>query len=261
MRRSPIARSASRSGRIPNMRGWGRIAKRSIDILVSLPMILLLSPVLLAAALAIRFEDGGYVFFRQERIGHRGRPFRVWKFRTMTVEASNREGPSLLREGDRRITKVGRVLRHLGLDEIPQLINVLTGEMSLVGPRPTMGYQVAAYTERQRRRLEVKPGLTSLAVVSGRNAIPWTERIELDVEYIERWSLWLDLGILWRTLWCVLISRQGLYGADGVNDAFVDVGASKGNISRVTSAELHAVDSNANAAKQERRSGRTETGV
>ena len=186
-------------------------------------MLLLFSPVLLAAGLAIRLEDGGYVFFRQERIGHRGKPFRVWKFRTMTVEASNHEGPSLLREGDRRITKVGRVLRHLGLDEIPQLINVLTGEMSLVGPRPTMGYQVAAYTERQRRRLEVKPGLTSLAVVSGRNAIPWEERIELDIRYIERWSLWLDVKILLKTAWCVLITREGLYGVDGVNDAFIEI--------------------------------------
>ena len=186
-------------------------------------MLLLFSPVLLAAGLAIRLEDGGDVFFRQERIGHRGKPFRVWKFRTMTVEASNHEGPSLLREGDRRITKVGRVLRHLGLDEIPQLINVLTGEMSLVGPRPTMGYQVAAYTERQRRRLEVKPGLTSLAVVSGRNAIPWEERIELDIRYIEGWSLWLDVKILLKTAWCVLITREGLYGVDGVNDAFIEI--------------------------------------
>jgi len=95
--------------------------------------------------------------------------------------------------------------------------------MSLVGPRPTMGYQVAAYTERQKRRLEVKPGLTSLAVVSGRNAIPWEERIELDIRYIDGWSLWLDVKILLKTAWCVLITREGLYGVGGVNDAFIEI--------------------------------------
>jgi len=186
-------------------------------------MLFLLAPLLLAVALAIRCEDGGYVFFRQERVGFRGKHFRVWKFRTMTVAASDETGPSLLRRGDDRITRVGRFLRHFGLDEIPQLINVLSGEMSLVGPRPTVGYQVEAYNDRQRRRLDAKPGLTSLAVVSGRNAIPWEERIELDIVYIERWTLLLDLRILLRTLWCVLVMREGLYGQDGVNDAFVDL--------------------------------------
>jgi lipopolysaccharide/colanic/teichoic acid biosynthesis glycosyltransferase len=123
---------------------------------------------------------------------------------------------------DSRITRVGRILRNLGLDELPQLLNVLVGEMSLVGPRPTLAYQVEHYDATQRRRLEVRPGITSLAVVSGRNALSWKERIELDVWYIDHGSLWLDLRILAKTLWVVLVKREGLYGEGGVNDPFVE---------------------------------------
>ena len=124
-------------------------------------------------------------------------------------------------KNDSRITRVGALLRNWGLDELPQLINVFIGEMSLVGPRPTLHYQVEHYNDFQRRRLEVKPGISSLAVVSGRNALSWKERIELDVWYVEHWSLWLDIKILLKTLWVVLVTHEGLYGEDGANDPFV----------------------------------------
>ena len=140
----------------------------------------------------------------------------------MVVDAISKGFGVTVAEGDERITRVGRILRTWGLDELPQVLNVLAGEMSFVGPRPTLSYQVEHYDEFQRRRLNVHPGITSLAVVSGRNALPWRERIELDVWYIDHWSLKSDLKILFRTLWCVLVTREGLYGKDGVNDSFVD---------------------------------------
>jgi len=200
----------------------GRIAKRSLDIVVSAAGLALLALPFAAIALAIRLDDRGPVFFRQERVGKGGKLFRVWKFRTMVVDAVSKGLGVTVAAGDERITRVGRFLRKFGLDELPQLLNVLTGEMSLVGPRPTLAYQVAAYDATQRRRLEVRPGITSLAVVSGRNALSWRERIELDVWYVDHGSLALDLKILFRTLWCVLVTRKGLYGDDGVNDTFVD---------------------------------------
>jgi undecaprenyl phosphate N,N'-diacetylbacillosamine 1-phosphate transferase len=205
------------------MSPWGRTAKRLLDITVSLLMLAGLALPLLICLTLIKLHDGGPVFFRQERIGKDGVAFRVWKFRTMTVVACAEEGPSLLREGDERITGVGEFLRRYGLDELPQVINVLVGEMSLVGPRPTVGYQVEAYNEYEHRRLEMKPGITSLAVVSGRNALSWKKRIELDIQYIDHWSIGLDVRILLKTLWTVLISREGLYGDDGINDPFVPV--------------------------------------
>jgi undecaprenyl phosphate N,N'-diacetylbacillosamine 1-phosphate transferase len=184
-------------------------------------MLLLALPVLAICALAIKLEDRGPIFFRQERIGCGGAPFKVWKFRTMIPDAQSVGLKHTVAVDDERITRVGRVLRNFGLDELPQLLNVLMGEMSLVGPRPTLAYQVEAYSDFQRRRLETKPGITSLAVVSGRNALSWEERIKLDVWYIDHGSLRLDLSILFRTLWKVLVTREGLYGADGVNDGFV----------------------------------------
>lgn len=200
---------------------FGRGAKRILDLMISAVALALLSLPFAAIALAIKFDGRGPVFFRQTRIGCGGKPFRVWKFRTMSVMEVSPEGPDLLSRDDPRITQVGRLLRNLGLDELPQLLNVLTGKMSLVGPRPTLAYQVAHYDAFQRRRLEVKPGITSLAVVSGRNALSWRKRIELDVWYIDHWSLGLDLRILFRTLWCVLVTREGLFGEDGLNDPFV----------------------------------------
>ena len=204
------------------MGGFGRCCKRTMDLGIGIPMLVLLGIPLLAGWLAVRLEDGGPGFFRQERVGRHGRRFRIWKLRTMIVEARSKGLGATVAADDERITRVGHLLRSWGLDELPQLINVLTGEMSLVGPRPTLAYQVEAYDDEQRRRLLAKPGITSLAVVSGRNALPWRERIELDVWYVDNWSVWLDLKILFRTLWSVLVTREGLYGADGVNDPFVE---------------------------------------
>jgi lipopolysaccharide/colanic/teichoic acid biosynthesis glycosyltransferase len=123
-------------------------------------------------------------------------------------------------KNDARITRVGNFLRNWGLDELPQLINVLLGQMSLVGPRPTLAYQVEQYDNEQLKRLWMKPGITSLAVVKGRNSLSWPERIRYDVLYVEQWSFWLDVKILVQTLWVVLITRKGVYGEDGVNDDF-----------------------------------------
>jgi lipopolysaccharide/colanic/teichoic acid biosynthesis glycosyltransferase len=159
----------------------------------------LASPVLAAAALAIKLEDRGPVIYRQRRVGHQGRDFDLLKLRTMVVGAEMQGAGWAVDKGDTRITKVGRVLRRLSLDELPQLWNVVRGDMSLIGPRPTLRYQVDQYTPRQRRRLEIKPGLTGWAQVNGRTKLPWDERIELDLWYVENRSPWLDLKILLRT--------------------------------------------------------------
>jgi lipopolysaccharide/colanic/teichoic acid biosynthesis glycosyltransferase len=157
------------------------------------------APVLAAAAVAIKLEDRGPVLYRQRRVGLRGEEFELLKLRTMVLGAERQGAGFAVNRGDPRITRVGRVLRRLSLDELPQLWNIVRGEMSLVGPRPTLAYQVEQYTERQRRRLEVKPGLTGWAQIHGRAALPWRERIELDVWYVEHRSPWLDLEILLRT--------------------------------------------------------------
>ena len=149
-------------------------------------------------AAAVALTSRGPVFFRQERVGMDGRPFEVWKFRTM-LQGDNPVFPDAS-----RITAVGALLRRLSLDELPQLINVARGEMSVVGPRPTLAYQVERYDEHQRRRLAVRPGLTGLAQVSGRNSLPWAERIELDITYVERQSPTYDLQLLWRTISTIL---------------------------------------------------------
>ncbi len=151
------------------------------------------------SALAIRLEDGGPVFYRQRRVGLDGVEFELLKLRTMEVGAEQKGAGFAVNEGDPRITPVGRLLRRLSIDEIPQLWNVVLGDMSLVGPRPTLAYQVQRYTPRQRRRLEVKPGITGWAQIHGRARLPWEDRIELDVWYVEHRSPWLDVKILART--------------------------------------------------------------
>ncbi len=197
------------------------ILKRFIDILLSFIGLVLLTVPFAIIALAIKLDSKGSLFFRQERVGQDGRSFKVWKFRTMVVGAVQQGLGHNVAKDDSRITRIGAVLRNWGLDELPQLINVFVSEMSLVGPRPTLYYQAEHYNDFQRRRFKMKPGITSLAVVSGRNALPWKERIELDVWYVEHWSLWLDIKILFKTLWTVLVTHEGLYGKDGVNDTFV----------------------------------------
>jgi lipopolysaccharide/colanic/teichoic acid biosynthesis glycosyltransferase len=173
--------------------------RRLFDIGAAAVGLVLTAPVLGAAAAAIKLEDRGPVLYRQRRVGLEGREFELLKLRTMVVGAETIGAGWAVNEGDPRITRAGRVLRRLSLDELPQLWNVLRGDMSVIGPRPTLSYQVERYTARQRRRLEVKPGLTGWAQVHGRAALPWDERIELDVWYVEHRSPWLDLRILART--------------------------------------------------------------
>ena len=174
--------------------------RRAADIGVSLAGLALSSPVIALAALAIRVESPGRPLYRQRRIGLDGRPFDLLKLRTM-VEGAERVGAGLaVNENDSRITRVGALLRRSSLDELPNLLNVLRGDMSLIGPRPTIPVQVGQYTPRQRRRLAVKPGITGWAQVNGRASLPWSERIELDLFYVENRSLALDLRILWRTV-------------------------------------------------------------
>jgi lipopolysaccharide/colanic/teichoic acid biosynthesis glycosyltransferase len=186
---------------------------RALDVALAAALVVLTAPLLAVAALAIRLESGGPVFYRQRRVGKDGRPFEVWKLRTMVAGAESMGAGIYVLEGDPRITRVGRLLRRFSLDEIPNLINVLKGDMAMVGPRPTVQEQVDRYTERQRRRLEVKPGITGWAQINGRTSLPWPERIELDVWYVENRSLRLDLRILARTA-RMLATGHGLYSGD-----------------------------------------------
>jgi lipopolysaccharide/colanic/teichoic acid biosynthesis glycosyltransferase len=172
---------------------------RALDVAGASVALAAASPVLALAAVAVKLDDGGPILYRQWRVGLHGREFELVKLRTMVVGAEREGAGWAVNEGDPRITRVGRLLRRLSLDELPQLWNVVRGDMSLVGPRPTLSYQVERYTARQRRRLEVKPGITGWAQIHGRARLPWDERIELDVWYVEHRSPWVDLRILLRT--------------------------------------------------------------
>ena len=184
--------------------------KRALDLLLASLGLLLGGPVLALAAAAIRLESPGHPIYRQRRVGRDGVPFELYKLRTMVTGAEHMGAGLAVSEGDTRITRVGAFLRRTSLDELPNLLNVLRGEMSIVGPRPTVQVQVDRYTERQRGRLSVKPGITGWAQVNGRTALPWSERIELDLWYVEHRSLALDLRILARTV-RLIGSGQGLY--------------------------------------------------
>jgi lipopolysaccharide/colanic/teichoic acid biosynthesis glycosyltransferase len=173
--------------------------RRELDVVAAAAGLALASPLLAISAAAVKLEDGGPVLYRQQRVGKDGADFELLKLRTMVVGAETQGAGWAVDRGDSRITRVGRVLRRLSLDELPQLWNVVRGDMSLIGPRPTLRYQVDEYTDRQRRRLEVRPGITGWAQVNGRAALSWPERIELDVWYVEHRSAWLDLKILART--------------------------------------------------------------
>jgi lipopolysaccharide/colanic/teichoic acid biosynthesis glycosyltransferase len=201
------------------MQSASRLVKAMIDQILGWLVLIILSPCFWLIAGLIRLETPGPAFFRQERIGKDGRPFVAYKFRSMVDHAASMGLGLNVAVNDARITRMGKFLRHTSLDELPQVFNVLQGEMSLVGPRPTLAYQVAAYNDFQRRRLLVKPGITGWAQVNGRNAIPWEERIKLDVWYVDHWSLSLDWIIMRRTLktWA---RKEGLYGPAGVNDDF-----------------------------------------
>ena len=186
---------------------------RAFDILAAALLLVLGSPVLLAAVIAIRLETRGPAFYRQRRVGKDGRPFELWKLRTMVHGAEAMGAGIYVLEGDPRITRVGAFLRRLSIDELPNLFNVLKGDMAIVGPRPTIQEQVDRYTERQLRRLEVKPGITGWAQVNGRTSLPWPERIELDVWYVDHRSAWVDLRILAKTV-RLLVTGHGLYSED-----------------------------------------------
>src|SRR5438034_1949265 len=172
---------------------------RAADVVGASIGLALASPVLAAAALAIKLEDGGPILYRQRRVGYQGSDFDLLKLRTMVVGAERQGAGFAVNRGDPRITRAGRILRRLSLDELPQLWNVIRGDMSLIGPRPTLRYQVERYTPRQLRRLDVKPGITGWAQVHGRAQLPWEERIELDVWYVEHRSPLVDVRILART--------------------------------------------------------------
>jgi len=190
--------------------GGKKVIKEVFDKVSALLALLLLAPLFVAIALTIMISDRGPAFFRQTRIGKDGQPFRLWKFRTMVVDAEARKAELLAQNNgngalfkmhrDPRVTRAGALLRRWSLDELPQLFNVLLGDMSLVGPRPALPVEVAEYGDHMRRRLVVKPGITGLWQVSGRSDLAWDEAERLDLRYVENWSLALDLQILWKTL-------------------------------------------------------------
>jgi len=195
--------------------GWPLIAKRILDFGISSISLILLSPLLLLAAILIKLTSPGPVFFIQKRVGLHKRPLNVYKFRTMVVNAEERmreiehlnevSGPVFKIKNDPRISRAGRILRKTSIDELPQLINVFKGEMSLVGPRPLPFRDYEGFNKDwQRRRFSVKPGITCLWQVRGRNSIPFEQWMELDLQYIEKWSLWLDVQILLQTIPAVL---------------------------------------------------------
>ena len=172
---------------------------RALDVALAGAGLAVASPLLAAAAVAIKLEDGGPVLYRQTRVGKDGEDFELLKLRTMIVGAEQQGAGFAVDRGDSRITRVGRLLRRTSLDELPQLLNVVRGEMSLIGPRPTLRYQVERYSDHQRRRLDVLPGITGWAQIHGRASLAWAERIELDVWYVEHRSPLTDLLILLRT--------------------------------------------------------------
>jgi lipopolysaccharide/colanic/teichoic acid biosynthesis glycosyltransferase len=184
-----------------------------IDVVVSSIALVLSSPALLVTMIAIRIESPGSPIYRQRRIGLNGEPFEMLKLRTMVSGAEHQGAGLAVNYGDPRITRIGHFLRRFSIDELPNLVNVLRGEMSLVGPRPTIQAQVDQYTPLQRRRLEVKPGITGWAQINGRASLPWHERIELDIWYVDHRTLRLDLAILLKTI-RLLASGEGLYKGD-----------------------------------------------
>jgi lipopolysaccharide/colanic/teichoic acid biosynthesis glycosyltransferase len=186
---------------------------RVIDLVVASIALVMSSPVLLVSMIAIRIESPGSPIFRQRRIGRDGEAFEMLKLRTMVSGAEHQGAGLAVNYGDPRITRVGHVLRRFSIDELPNLVNVLRGEMSIVGPRPTIQAQVDQYTPLQRRRLEVKPGITGWAQINGRASLPWHQRIELDIWYVDHRTLRLDMAILLKTI-RLLASGEGLYKGD-----------------------------------------------
>lgn len=188
------------------MKKLGLVIKRLFDIVCALGGLIILSPVLVICSLLIRFNLGSPIFFRQKRIGKDNKEFEMIKFRSMK-DAFDKNGNAL--PDEERMTKLGRILRSLSLDELPELINILKGDMSLIGPRPLLVQYLPLYNERQIKRHDVTPGLTGWAQVNGRNSLSWSEKFELDVYYVENWSLWLDVKIFFMTFYKVF-KREGI---------------------------------------------------
>jgi lipopolysaccharide/colanic/teichoic acid biosynthesis glycosyltransferase len=189
-----------------NRESW----KRALDLLIAVPAVIVSAPLVLWLCVLIRLESRGSPIFTQERAGLDGQPFAIFKLRTMVTGAEHIVAGLAVLQGDSRITRMGEFLRRYSLDELPNLWNVLRGEMSIVGPRPTLMGQIELYSDRQRERLLVRPGISGWAQVNGRASLPWSERIELDIWYVEHRSLWLDLKILAMTARMVL-GGHGLY--------------------------------------------------
>jgi lipopolysaccharide/colanic/teichoic acid biosynthesis glycosyltransferase len=186
------------------------VIRRTLDIVLGTLALIVAAPVIAVAMLAIRLESRGHPIYRQRRVGRDGQEFDLLKLRTM-VDGAEHVGAGLaINENDPRVTRVGAFLRRTSLDELPNLLGVVRGELSFIGPRPTIPVQVAQYSERQRGRLAIRPGITGWAQVNGRASLPWSERIELDLYYIEHRSLALDARILWRTV-AIVLGGSGLY--------------------------------------------------
>lgn len=194
--------------------------KRLIDLVVGFCLAVALSPIMLLIGIMIKMTSKGKVIFRQERIGKSGSRFMLYKFRTMREGAEHESLGRYIAKSDVELTTIGKHLRRWALDELPQLWNVLKGDMSIVGPRPALPYQVEKYDERQRKRLHVKPGLTGWAQVNGRNKLTWPERIEYDIWYVENWSLWLDFKIMLMTI-PALLKKEYAFAEEDVTDDIV----------------------------------------
>lgn len=182
--------------------------KQSVDFLVSLILLLALFPIFVIIAFLIKIDSSGPVFYKQYRIGRNGKKFKIWKFRSMIINAENIGAKMGFIKDDPRITCVGKLLRLTSFDELPQIINILKGEMSFIGPRPTIENQVVKYNTIQRRRLLMKPGISGWAQVNGRNELKWSKRIKLDIHYIDNWNLWFDIKILFRTLYIIFARKN-----------------------------------------------------
>lgn len=184
--------------------------KRIFDIFASSFVLIFLLPIFAIIGIFIKLDSKGPVFFIQIRAGRNGKPFGAYKLRSMVQDAEKKGLGFEIEQNDFRITRVGKYLRW-GIDELPQLINVFKGEMSIVGPRPTLIYQVEQYNAWEKRRLEMKPGITGWALVNGRNKLSWQEKIKYDIWYIDNWSLWLDFKIILLTVWVVVVTKEGIY--------------------------------------------------
>jgi len=194
--------------------------KRAVDIVFSFTALLLLVPFMVIIAALIKLTSKGTILFVQDRLGKDGKIFKLYKFRTMIPGAVNIGSGLSVGEKDSRITKIGAILRKTSLDELPQLFNVLKGDISLVGPRPAVPEHLDYYGDSERRRLKMKPGITGLAMVKGRASIPWSKRIECDIEYVNKFNLWLDLVIILKTAWVVLTRKNTYYDHDKFGPAF-----------------------------------------